>query len=189
MNWEPLLGPLTLFSVAAINAATYFLSRRAGKQDTKDVKEDAQDTKDPKEPAAEFSKTYFDDLILQLRSRIEECATRADAAVEEAKAAKADATAGKEEIRLLNMRTTDLEKQIVDLQGQIAAKQQEITRIEGERDSAIAERNTLQQLPEQGGRKAIGDFVELLIVAVDKRWPIPAAAGASDESEAGSQAA
>lgn len=171
MNQEALLGALSLLIVAAINAATYFLTRRAGKQDTKEAKDDVHDVK-----------SYVDQYIKQLETRIEGCADAIAALRTEntqylgrVELAEGLAKAANEQIGLLTPRMTDLENQIVDLQAQIATKKQEITRIEGERDTAMAELSTLQKLPEQQeqGRKAIADFVDLLIVAVEKRFPLP----------------
>lgn len=201
MNLEPLLGPITLLIVAAINAATYFLTRRAGKQDTKEAKDDVQ----------ESTKSYVDQYIKQLETRIEGCTdaiatlrTENTQYLGRVETAEGLAKTANDQVSLLTPRMTDLENQIVDLQGQIAAKKQEITRVEGERDTAMAELNTLQKLPEQQeqGRKAIADFVDLLIVAVEKRFPLPTAPGSPAivdaavadadvgvESEAGSQAA
>lgn len=164
MNQETINGALSLLIVAVINAATYLLSRRAGKQDTKDVKVDVQ----------ESTKSYVDQLVTQLQSGLAECAKRTDAA--------------EEQVRLLNLRTTDLEKQIIDLTGQNAAGKQEVVRVEGERDTAIAERNTLRELPEQEN-KSVELFVEQVLVLLKKHLPAAPITIASPEAGASEPAA
>lgn len=80
-----------------------------------------QDTKDD---GQEFTKSYVDQYITQLQERIEECK----------KLAVAEANTAKGEILLLNLRTTDLEQQIL--------------KIAGERDVALAERKASQESPD-----------------------------------------
>lgn len=185
MSQETINGALSLLFVALINAATYFLTRRAGKQDTKAVKEDMGDMK-------EDAKTYVDKYIGQLLLRVEGCDTAIAAvqdantkAIERAELAVKEAAAAREQIALLTPRITDLENQIVDLQAQLASKKQEVTRVEGERDSAVTELNTLEQMP---ARKSVEEFMQELLALLEKRFPLPAITDSPTIVDAGTAA-
>lgn len=121
-------GLVAILSGVVISVITYFASKRGGEKRNQDTKDDGQ----------EFTKSYVDQYITQLQERIEECK----------KLAVAEANAAKYEVRLLNLRTTDLELELVALKAQLVDKDQEVLKVEGERDVALAERKASQESPD-----------------------------------------